>query len=53
MERIGMVRDPKDDFEHPGVPDGNRLRAHVLYWLSRGAWESRDSGGPVEGTHSS
>ncbi len=31
MERIGMVRDPHDDFEHPRVPIGSPLRPHVLY----------------------
>jgi 3-dehydroquinate dehydratase/shikimate dehydrogenase len=31
MERIGMHRDPKDDFDHPRVPEGNWLRRHVLY----------------------
>ncbi|MFM8971606.1 MAG: GNAT family N-acetyltransferase [Actinomycetota bacterium] len=31
MERIGMVRDPGGDFEHPNVPEGHRLRPHVLY----------------------
>ncbi len=31
MERLGMTRDPRDDFDHPNVPDGHRLRRHVLY----------------------
>jgi RimJ/RimL family protein N-acetyltransferase len=31
MERIGMVHNPSDDFEHPGLPAGHRLRRHVLY----------------------
>jgi RimJ/RimL family protein N-acetyltransferase len=31
MERIGMVYDPADDFDHPGLPDGHGLRRHVLY----------------------
>ena len=30
MEKIGMTRDPADDFEHPNVNDP-RLRPHVLY----------------------
>ena len=34
MERLGMARDPADDFEHPGVPQG-RLRTHVLFRLPR------------------
>ncbi len=31
MERIGMKRDIRGDFEHPMVPEGNPLRQHVLY----------------------
>ena len=27
MERLGMTRDPADDFDHPRFPDGHRLRA--------------------------
>lgn len=38
MERIGMVRDPEGDFEHPNVADGHPLRPHVLY-----RWRPRDA----------
>jgi RimJ/RimL family protein N-acetyltransferase len=31
MERIGMLRNPADDFEHPNLPAGHPLRPHVLY----------------------
>jgi ribosomal-protein-alanine N-acetyltransferase len=31
MERIGMSRDPDDDFDHPGIEPGDPLRWHVLY----------------------
>lgn len=31
-ERLGMTRDPVDDFDHPRVPPGP-LRRHVLYRL--------------------
>jgi RimJ/RimL family protein N-acetyltransferase len=31
MERLGMQRDPHDDFEHPRLPPGDPLRSHVLY----------------------
>jgi RimJ/RimL family protein N-acetyltransferase len=31
MERLGMRRDPLDDFDHPELPDGHALRRHVLY----------------------
>ena len=35
MERLGMTRDPADDFDHPGLPAGHPLRRHVLYRLRR------------------
>ncbi|MEV7009283.1 GNAT family N-acetyltransferase [Streptosporangium sp. NPDC051022] len=40
MERLGMVRDPADDFDHPRVPEGSPLRAHVLYRIGRDAWRT-------------
>jgi len=33
MERLGMRRDPADDFDNPNVPVGDPLRPHVLYRL--------------------
>ena len=33
MERIGMTHDVADDFDHPALPEGHRLRRHVLYRL--------------------
>lgn len=35
MEKVGMTRNPDDDFEHPGLPEGHPLRHHVLYRMSR------------------
>lgn len=35
MEKLGMRRDPTEDFEHPSLPVGHRLRTHVLYRLPR------------------
>ncbi|MBV9438359.1 MAG: GNAT family N-acetyltransferase [Candidatus Eremiobacteraeota bacterium] len=35
MERLGMTRDPRDDFDHPRLPEGHPLRRHVLYRLAR------------------
>jgi len=35
MERLGMTRDPKDDFDHPRIEAGNRLNRHVLYRIAR------------------
>jgi RimJ/RimL family protein N-acetyltransferase len=37
MEKIGMARDPADDFDHPRLPEGHPLRRHVLYRLRRTA----------------
>jgi RimJ/RimL family protein N-acetyltransferase len=34
MEKIGMNRNPSDDFDHPNLPVGHPLRRHVLYRLS-------------------
>lgn len=31
MEKLGMTRDPEDDFDHPRIPAGHRLARHVLY----------------------
>jgi ribosomal-protein-alanine N-acetyltransferase len=37
MERLGMNRDPADDFDHPHYPPGHKLSRHVLYRLDRPA----------------
>ncbi|MEM8745819.1 MAG: GNAT family N-acetyltransferase [Actinomycetota bacterium] len=31
MAKIGMTRDPADDFDHPSMAAGDRLERHVLY----------------------
>ena len=33
MEKLGMLHDPADDFDHPLLADGHPLRRHVLYRL--------------------
>jgi RimJ/RimL family protein N-acetyltransferase len=33
MERLGMRRDPAEDFDHPTLADNHPLRRHVLYRL--------------------
>ena len=33
MERLGMTRNPDDDFDHPKIAAGHRLSRHVLYRL--------------------
>jgi RimJ/RimL family protein N-acetyltransferase len=37
MEKIGMVHDPEDDFDHPNLRQGDPLRRHVLYRVARRA----------------
>ncbi|HSX71772.1 MAG TPA: GNAT family N-acetyltransferase [Pseudomonas sp.] len=41
MERLGMRRDPADDFEHPGLPPGHPLSPHLLYRIKREDWHGR------------
>jgi RimJ/RimL family protein N-acetyltransferase len=38
MERLGMRRDPADDFDYPSFPEDHPLRRHVLYRLGSGAY---------------
>ena len=38
MEKLGMVRDPADDFDHPLVPTNSPLRRQILYRLTRERW---------------
>jgi len=33
MRRLGMTRNPTDDFDLPRIPDGHPIRRHVLYRL--------------------
>jgi ribosomal-protein-alanine N-acetyltransferase len=37
MRRLGMSRDPAEDFDHPALADGP-LRRHALYRISRERW---------------
>ncbi|VVE13448.1 GCN5 family acetyltransferase [Pandoraea aquatica] len=38
MQRIGMRHCPDEDFLHPLIPPGHRLRRHVLYRLDAADW---------------
>lgn len=42
MDRLGMKAD-SDSFDHPAVPAGNALRAHVLYRIGRDGWRRRNN----------
>lgn len=46
MERLGMRREPAEDFDHPRVARGHRLERHVLYRLSREAHDEHMAKGP-------
>jgi ribosomal-protein-alanine N-acetyltransferase len=37
MERLGMRRNPADDFAYPSFPEEHPLRRHVLYRLGSGS----------------
>jgi RimJ/RimL family protein N-acetyltransferase len=36
MEKLGLTRDPKGDFEYPGLPKGHPLGRFVLYRIKAG-----------------
>lgn len=38
MEKLGMTHDPAENFDHPKLPPGHRLRRHVLYRLRNPAF---------------
>ena len=38
MRRLGMTRDPADDFLDPNLPEGHPLRPHVMYRLRGEDW---------------
>jgi RimJ/RimL family protein N-acetyltransferase len=35
MEKIGMTRNPADDFDHPAISAGHPLRRHMLYRIAQ------------------
>jgi 3-dehydroquinate dehydratase / shikimate dehydrogenase len=37
MQKLGLTRNPSDDFDHPKLPDWEHRR-HVLYRISRRQW---------------
>lgn len=43
MVKLGMCRDPADDFDHPLVPEQHPLRRQMLYRLSAGAWRRQQA----------
>ncbi|HEX2463947.1 MAG TPA: GNAT family N-acetyltransferase [Thermoanaerobaculia bacterium] len=51
MEKIGMHREPADDFDRLSLPEGHPLRRHVLYRLNRADWERAAGGRAVLGAN--
>lgn len=43
MQRIGMQRDPADDFDHPRLAAGHPLQRHLLYRIKRQDWRALTS----------
>jgi ribosomal-protein-alanine N-acetyltransferase len=41
MRRLGMTRDPADDFDYPLLPEGHPWRPAVLHRLTRTSWAGR------------
>jgi ribosomal-protein-alanine N-acetyltransferase len=35
MERLGMRRDPLEDFDHPDLAENDPLRRHIVYRIRR------------------
>jgi RimJ/RimL family protein N-acetyltransferase len=46
MQRLGMHRDPADDFLHPNIAADHLLRPHVMYRLTRDEWLARAADPP-------
>ncbi|HEY7687736.1 MAG TPA: GNAT family N-acetyltransferase [Dongiaceae bacterium] len=40
MERLGMIRKPAEDFDHPMIAAGSPVRRHVLYRLTQKRWRA-------------
>jgi RimJ/RimL family protein N-acetyltransferase len=41
MQKIGMTRNIADDFDHPRVPQGDKLRKHVVYRMTKEDWQKK------------
>ncbi|HVJ32525.1 MAG TPA: GNAT family N-acetyltransferase [Terriglobia bacterium] len=45
MQRLGMQHYRAEDFDHPALPEGHRLRRHVLYRMTRMRWSQMETRG--------
>jgi 3-dehydroquinate dehydratase/shikimate dehydrogenase len=52
MQKLGMTRDPDDDFDHPNLPDWEHRR-HILYRLRSEQWNNESSAAPAARSQSS
>jgi RimJ/RimL family protein N-acetyltransferase/8-oxo-dGTP pyrophosphatase MutT (NUDIX family) len=43
MERLGMTRNPAEDFDHPKIPKDHPLSRHILYRLSKSQWKANEA----------
>jgi RimJ/RimL family protein N-acetyltransferase/catechol 2,3-dioxygenase-like lactoylglutathione lyase family enzyme len=43
MLKLGMRRNPADDYDHPLVADGHKFKRHVLYRISRAEYRAQHS----------
>jgi RimJ/RimL family protein N-acetyltransferase len=50
MHRLGMTRDPAEDFDHPRVEPGHPLRRHVLHRLTARQWSASQAPAPTGGS---
>jgi len=41
MEKIGLVHDAADDFDHPSLPLDSAINRHVLYRVTRESWDGQ------------
>lgn len=39
MEKLGMTRNPDDDFDDPRIPAGNPCQRYVLYRIQKSEWQ--------------
>lgn len=46
MDKLGMTRDPADDFAHPRMPEGHPERSCVLYRLPGSRWRRQAGSDP-------
>lgn len=51
MEKLGMHRDARDDFDHPTLPESHPLRRHVLYRISQAEWRHQSAGAALHFAH--